>query len=185
MLERLYPVFVAIETINACNARCPFCPLFQGDSQLDRDIRPAKIMDDALFERIVHEIATWDTRPGSIFLNMNGEPLLDPHFADRLELLFRHGLGPLIELQTNGQFLTEQAAQAILDAQSGRLVLGFDGATKEVYQAHRVRCDYDRVLDNIKRFVRLRNQSGGRTQVAVQSSGRAAPPAAASSSTCR
>src|SRR5262249_3277858 len=31
-----YPRFVAIETINTCNARCPFCPLFQGSSQISR-----------------------------------------------------------------------------------------------------------------------------------------------------
>lgn len=55
------PRAIGIETINACNARCPFCPLFQGDSPMDRGQRPAQGMDQALFEHIVAQIkaARW------------------------------------------------------------------------------------------------------------------------------
>jgi hypothetical protein len=44
-----YPRYVGIETINTCNARCPFCPLFQGSAQMSRAARPARIMDAELF----------------------------------------------------------------------------------------------------------------------------------------
>ena len=58
------PRYVAIETINTCNARCPFCPLFQGEAMMSREHRPAQIMKDELFDSIVSEIASWPEPPG-------------------------------------------------------------------------------------------------------------------------
>jgi radical SAM protein with 4Fe4S-binding SPASM domain len=162
-----YPKYVGIETINTCNARCPFCPLFQGEAMLSRQTRPAKFMDDALFDAIVGEVAKW-SEVSSIFLNMNGEPLQDPNFMNRCAGLKRHGLGPKIELQTNAHFMTDNIARAILDSKIGRIVIGFDGATKETYEAHRVRCNFERTLGNIREFVRLRRELAAQTKIAVQ-----------------
>jgi hypothetical protein len=44
-----FPGDVALETVNTCNARCPFCPLFQGAAPMDRKLRPAKLVDQSLF----------------------------------------------------------------------------------------------------------------------------------------
>jgi pyruvate-formate lyase-activating enzyme len=162
------PVYVAIETINTCNARCPFCPLFQGDSMMSRDKRPAKIMEQKLFGKLIDEIATWEDPPKVIYLNMNGEPLQDPMIADRLEVIKENGLGPLVDIQTNGQYLDEDIARTIIDAAVGRITLGFDGATKEVYEAHRVRCNYERVLGNIRSFAAMRDQLKAPTCIAIQ-----------------
>ena len=162
------PKIVALETTNTCNARCPFCPLFQGDAQMDRRSRHATIMDQALFQACVSEIVSWETKPDTIYLNMNGEPLSDPYFAGRLLALRKAGLGPIVDLQTNGQYLSEAIGRAILEAGIRRLTLGFDGATPETYAAHRVRCDYYRVLANLKQFARLRDEGGYRTRIAIQ-----------------
>src|SRR5262249_9315309 len=102
-----YPLMVIIETINTCNARCPFCPLFRGDFMLSREMRPARLMDQALFESLVDQIAVWPVKPGSIYLNLNGEPLQDPQIKDRFRYLYKKGLAPLAIVQTNGHSLTE------------------------------------------------------------------------------
>jgi hypothetical protein len=57
------PKHVNIETVNFCNARCPFCPLFQGVNQLDRTLRPAEVMSPDLYLTIVQEIAGWAEKP--------------------------------------------------------------------------------------------------------------------------
>jgi len=159
---------VIIETINTCNARCPFCPLFRGDFMMSREMRPARIMDQALFESLVDQIAVWPVKPGSIYLNLNGEPLQDPQIKDRFRYLYKKGLAPLAIVQTNGHFLTEDLAHALLDAQVGRVTIGFDGATRETYEQSRVRCSYDAVLDNIIRLARLRDAKGCETHIAIQ-----------------
>jgi hypothetical protein len=161
------PQHVNIETVNFCNARCPFCPLFQGPNQLDRTLRPAQVMPDDLYARIIREIATWVPAP-TMTLNMDGEPLMDPRFVERLEILAAAGLSERAHIQTNGQFLDEDKARAILRAPLAQVHFAFDGATKATYEKHRVRCDYDRVLANLRRFVSLRDDLGARTEVLIK-----------------
>lgn len=161
------PQHVNIETVNFCNARCPFCPLFQGPNQLDRSIRPAHVMSDDLYLEIVRQIASWRPAP-TLTLNMDGEPLLDPRFAQRLEILARAGLSARAHIQTNGQFLDDERSRAILQAPLGQVHYAFDGATKETYEKHRVRCEYERVLENLRRFVAIRRELGARTEVLVK-----------------
>lgn len=163
-----YPASVGIETINTCNARCIFCPLFQGDHKMDRSVRPAKIMDMGLYARIVGEIAGWPEKPSQIFLNMDGEPLSDPHFCDRVKVIASAGLAPVVSLQTNGQLMDEAKAQAILEAGLSSIVFGFDGATKQTYESHRVRCNYETVLANIRMFAALRDRMKAKTRITVK-----------------
>ena len=164
----VYPDSVGIETLNTCNARCIFCPLFQGDHQLDRKVRPATILEQATFEKYLAEIAGWERTPSTLFLNMDGEPLQDPLFCQRLEALKRFDLARVTSLQTNGQLLDEKKAQAILDAGLSVTVFGFDGATKAVYEAHRVRCVYEQVLANIKMLVSLRDAQGSSMPIQIK-----------------
>jgi radical SAM protein with 4Fe4S-binding SPASM domain len=162
------PKFIGIETINTCNARCPFCPLFQGESMMSRERRPAKIMEQQMFENILREIRELKLNPHALYLNMNGEPLQDPLFVERLKAVAAAGMAHLIDLQTNAHFLNSGTARSILGAGIGRLTVGFDGATKETYERHRVRCDYDRVLGNLRHFVALRNELVAPTRIAIQ-----------------
>ena len=50
----------------------------------------------------------------------------------------------------------------------GTVTLGFDGSSREVYEAHRVRCSYDRVLANMRRFLAMRNQFRGPPRLVVK-----------------
>jgi pyruvate-formate lyase-activating enzyme len=166
--ELLFPSFVAIDTLNTCNARCPFCPLFVGEAQMDRRTQPATIMSQELFEKILGQIASWEKRPGSVAAAANGETLQDPNIELKLKALHRFGLNDITTLLTNAHFLDEKVANAILDAEIADLLIGFDGATKEVYEAHRVRCKYDRVLANITNFVKLRSEKKSKTRVRIK-----------------
>jgi organic radical activating enzyme len=93
-----------IETTRQCNARCGFCP------QSSKPKSPATMELD-LFRHIVTAVAPY--RPRSISLNHYGEPLLDPHFKDRSEILKDHAL-PLL-LFTNGTLLSETITEYILN----------------------------------------------------------------------
>lgn len=167
MIEQL-PDVVLLDTTNVCNARCPFCPLFDGEWQIDRSIRPAAIMKQDLYENILAQISGWAVRPSAIIHSANAEILQDPKLAERLAALKKYGLADLTLLYTNGQFLNEKSAKAILDAGIRQIVVGFDGATKEVFEAHRVRCSYERVLSNIREFVRLRSESSHKTRIEIK-----------------
>lgn len=121
-----------------------------------------------LFGKIVTEMASWQAPPQLLYLNVHGEPLLDRRFKERLAILQEFGFSGLVDLQTNGEFLTRPISEAIVRSGVARLTLGFDGATREVYEIHRVGCHYERVLKNITDFVAVRKKLRGTTRLAIQ-----------------
>jgi radical SAM protein with 4Fe4S-binding SPASM domain len=163
-----YPAVVLLDTTNVCNARCPFCPLFEGEWQIDRSTRPAAIMKQELYERLLEQISQWEKRPSDIIHSANAEVLQDPKLVDRLKALKKFDLSHNTVLLTNGQFLSERNSRAILEAEVRQIIIGFDGATKEVFEAHRVRCNYEKVLENIRQFVRLREEVPYKTKVEIK-----------------
>jgi MoaA/NifB/PqqE/SkfB family radical SAM enzyme len=73
-----------------------------------------------------------------------------------------------VNLQTNGEYLTTKTSAAILKAGLSSITIGFDGASKEVYESHRVGCHYDIVLGNIVQFVRIRASLRKSTALAIK-----------------
>ena len=108
------PHRVDIETCRQCNARCKFCP--QSISPKSRGVMPMDI-----FSLILSRLE--NTTPEWITLNHYGEPLVDPFFHKRVELL-REKNFPLA-LFTNGILMKD----AIIDflAQGGvyKIVINF------------------------------------------------------------
>jgi MoaA/NifB/PqqE/SkfB family radical SAM enzyme len=124
-------------------------------------------MPQGLFERIVGEISAW-APDATLVISANAEILQDPLLHKRLATLQANGLAQSTVLLTNAQLLGEEVAVAILNAGISRLIIGFDGATRGVYEAHRVRCNYDRVLDNIRRFVEMRREHVNKTVIELK-----------------
>lgn len=111
-----YPVVFNLESTNACNMACPFCP------RTTRMTRPVKTMEPATFMKIAlqlhphpaelwqkwedHAIQTYHVPryeqsenafflyilPRVVVLHGYGDPLLDPHIPDYVGILTRAGI---------------------------------------------------------------------------------------------
>jgi radical SAM protein with 4Fe4S-binding SPASM domain len=125
-------------------------------------------MDPGLFDQILRDLAGLSERPKVIYFGYLGETLLDKHFQSRIESVTRHDLAAEIDILTNASFLDEEKSLLIAEANIGKITIGFDGATREVYEKHRVNCTYDSVLRNIKQFVDIRNRLESKTRIVVQ-----------------
>jgi len=161
----VFPKIIGIETTAYCNAACPFCPFHGTDSDMTRS---KGSMSMKLFKKIIIELKQYQRYIDTIYLNVCGEPLLDPDFVPRLDIIKESGLCDKVNIQTNGQFLTDYHTASILDANIGHLTLGFDGASEEVYKKHRVNCDYDLVIKNMKHFIDQRNRLNANTKVVIK-----------------
>lgn len=97
-----FPHRIDIETCRHCNARCQYCP--QSVSQ-----KTYGVMSLDLFELILSKLAPValqsQLKPQWLALNHYNEPLLDPHFKERVKILREREL-PL-RLFTNAVLLTE------------------------------------------------------------------------------
>ncbi len=108
--DRLYPVYIAVETVNRCNGTCPFCP-----ANIHSEARPYQKMSDALFEKILDEIADWDSWDGVFSLYVNNEPFIDSRMVEMLQKARRRLPDAKMLVFTNGSLLTPEKLDAIAD----------------------------------------------------------------------
>ena len=91
-----YPHRVDIETVSHCNARCTYCP--QSLSP-----KPKAVMAMSIFAKLLERLKPYS--PKWIALNHYGEPLLDPFFNERVNMMSEQN--HKLFLFTNGVFMTE------------------------------------------------------------------------------
>lgn len=137
---------VYIEPTVACNLDCITCFRHGWDEVNGR-------MSEATFEAILAGLQTFDPMP-SVYFGGIGEPLFHPRTLDWVARV--KSLGVKVELITNGTILTEKASRRLIEAGLDILWVSLDGATPEAYADVRLGAELPHVLDNLRRFNRLR-----------------------------
>lgn len=152
-LRRLFPYtvpsarFIEIETSTRCSLKCQMCEhTYWKESP--------KIMS---FEQFKHVL---DQFPKLKFLSLTGigENFLNPDFMK----ILRHAksCGIYVDLNDPFFFLDESRIKELIDIGLDSIVLSMDAATKETYEKLRVGSSFDRVIENIKSFIRLKREMG-------------------------
>jgi MoaA/NifB/PqqE/SkfB family radical SAM enzyme len=145
-----FPRFFEIETVNACNARCPMCTI-------DEWTRHTPTMRPDLFEKIATEICAHADEVRRVSLYRDGEPLLDKRLPERIARLKSGGIKE-VAISTNVGLLDERRARAILEGGIDRIILSIDSLDKQVFEAIRARLVFEEVMENAQRFIALRNK---------------------------
>ena len=72
-----YPKYIEIETVNACNARCPMCTINDWK-------RNYPVMKDDVFNKISDELIEYKKYLKRVSLYRDGEPLIDKKLPQRI-----------------------------------------------------------------------------------------------------
>lgn len=155
-----FPRFFEIETVNACNARCPMCTI-------DDWNRHSPTMKDDLFTKIADEIGEHAATVRKVSLYRDGEPLLDKKLAPRIALLKDKGVRQ-VEISTNASLLDENRGRAILEAGLDSVLLSIDSLNKDVYESIRRGLVFEEVLENARAFIALRDSLRPSTRIWVR-----------------
>ncbi len=148
-----FPDTVLLETSSGCNGLCVFCPY-----EAIRESLPQGRMDEALFARIVDELA--EHRVKKIIPCFINEPLLDPRLCDRLAAIRRKCPGTLISLTTNASHLSGEKARRILEENLvDEVNISFQGLSRESYEASMRGLSFERTLENVKSFLNIRGKN--------------------------
>lgn len=144
----LYPAYVQLQTINACQAACTMCPYDTYSKVFQRGR-----MEDWLFEKIISEIAE-HPEIGALVPMLQNEPLLDKKLFDRLRR-FRELVGDRVEIEmvTNGALLTDETVENIRDVRLDVLDISLDALTKETYEKIRIGLNFDQVIAGVERVI--------------------------------
>ncbi|HEY7608578.1 MAG TPA: radical SAM protein [Alphaproteobacteria bacterium] len=110
------PAHIEIETINKCNSTCGFCPVNRNS-----DPRKTMRMDEALFRRIIDELAAWDYR-GTLNLFSNNEPFLDKRIYDFAAYARAKLPQAFVQIISNGTALDTAGAERILPSLSHMVI---------------------------------------------------------------
>lgn len=144
-----------LESALSCNLMCTMC--YQSDPLLQSAIKqsPAKLMKWDLFTKVIDEAAALNCC--AVVFAGRGEPTLHPRFSEMLKYCHEKGILD-IKFNTNAMTMTEKMAREWLSLGAPlTVVFSVDAADKEGYEAIRIGGNFEKVVDNIKMFNRIRN----------------------------
>ena len=146
MIPQILPEKASIETSTICNHTCSYCPVSEYTV-------PHQVMDLALFEHVMAELAGLGRKMKRISFNHYNEPLVDPHLVERV----RHALGydffRKILLNTNLSILPKKLPEELLFARERlEFNVNLPTANRERYHELHGKDHYRRVEANMDRL---------------------------------
>jgi MoaA/NifB/PqqE/SkfB family radical SAM enzyme len=146
------PEIVQIESTNICNAKCVFCPR-------DEMHRKQGVMSFELFTKIVDECVELGIT--HVRVHNYGEPFIDRRLVEKVAYAKRKGIQE-VGMISNGSLITEAVARGMIEAGLDAINISVDASGREVFESTRVGLNYDKVIANIERLVRIRAELGRR-----------------------
>lgn len=147
------PFALSIEPTTACNLSCPACP-----SGLKSFSRPTGKIDLAFHETIIASL-----KKSVFYINyyFQGEPFLHPQFLSLIKTAKAANI--YTATSTNGHFISDKNALAIVDSGLDRLIISIDGLTQETYASYRVDGELKKVISATKSLIEAKKQRGSAT----------------------
>lgn len=147
LLKNNYPRALFIEITSKCNLNCSICWWQKVDAR-----REKHWMTFQDFKKIVDDTKFFCE---SITFSFNGEPLLNNDIYSMIRYAERYGI--CVEIHTNGMLLNKKNRTELLNSEPDKIVISFDGASRETYESIRIRGNFDVVIRNIGNLVKERN----------------------------
>lgn len=144
-----FPKIVKIDICNTCNYRCVFCPQAKQYNKVG-------CIDSDLCYKIINDSYAAGAR--ELCLSMTGEPLLNKELEEFIVYAKRLGY-TYVFFNTNGYLLTEDRSAQLLTAGIDSIKVSVNAAKKSYEWVHGLDA-FERVVENIKTFDRLRKNLG-------------------------
>lgn len=144
------PFIIFVDPTDSCNFRCKFCP--SGDRALMEDVgRPFKTMDFELYKKIINDICEFEKPIKVLRLYKDGEPLLNPRFADMIKYAREKKCSERIDTTTNASLLNPKKNLEIIEAGLTRINISIVGVDEKKYlEFSNYKIDFDRLVENIR-----------------------------------
>lgn len=142
------PISLTIEPTNFCNLDCPECPAAISNKFRERGYI---LMD--FFKQIVNANARYTFY---LMLYFQGEPFLHNRLTEMIACSVKHSIYTMTS--TNGQFITEEVAEKIVNSGLHEIVISMDGYTQETYQVYRRGGRLSKVYEAIEAIQKSKRQ---------------------------
>ena len=160
-----FPLYLLVEPTSICNLRCIMC--FQIDKTFGSEKSFMGRMDLSLFKKVIDQ--AYDGGTKAITLASRGDPTLNKDLSSMLE--YMKGKFLEIKLNTNGILLTDDLSRSILKNEVTDLVFSIDSYERNNYEEIRKKAKFEKVVNNIKRFMEIRDKEFPNHRTTVRVSG--------------
>lgn len=140
-----YPSFLEVEVTTRCPLKCLFCERTYWQE-------PNRDMTFQEFKGIIDQFP----RLKWIGLTGIGESFVNQDFLKMLRYV--KGKNIFVELYDNFFLVEEKTARALIEMGIDKIFISLDAATKETYEKIRVGSNFERVIDNLKNFLRQKRE---------------------------
>lgn len=161
-IELKFPIHLDIETTTWCNLKCPFCERTEllAASRMDGNT----MMSREEYKDIIDQATAAGVR--SIKLSFLGEPLLHKDVIWQVQYAKEKGVID-VTMNSNSTALTEKIGRELLEAGLDGFYVSLDAVNPRLYEQQRVGASLGKVIDNVYRFITLRNQIRPSCQVRI------------------
>src|SRR5574344_246999 len=147
------PFIINIDPSDRCNFQCNFCPTGDRELMKKTEGRNFGLMDFDLYKKAIDDICKFEDKVKVIRLYKDGEPLLNPHFADMIKYAKQSGCCDRVDTTTNASLLTHEISDKIIDAGLDKVNISIEGVNAEQYESFsHYKLNYEKLVDNIKYF---------------------------------
>lgn len=111
------------------------------------------IMEFDLYKKLIDDICAFEDKVKVIRLYKDGEPLLNPHFAEMVRYAKQSGCCDRVDTTTNASLLTHALSDQIIEAGLDRINISIEGVNAQQYaEFSGYQMDYQRLVDEIRYF---------------------------------
>lgn len=149
--KRTAPIYVRIKPTNTCNQNCYYCSSKDDNIPEDRKLNYFASIPWEKLKEIIEDLSEMGVK--AVTFSGGGEPLIYPHIEDALSLVKEKGID--YSIISNGQALEGNKAKLLADAKWIRVSL--ESACAGTYEKIRGVHTFEKVIANIKNFVKIKN----------------------------
>lgn len=142
------PILLQVQTVSACNGKCPFCPY----SFVSRELPQGK-MEWETYQKIVDECVSF---PSLKFFTpmLQNEPLLDKDICKAVRYFKEKSGGKVpIFIVTNGYLLTPSLIRQLVDSGLDHLIVSINAHKKETYEELMPGFQFEKLVSNIENLL--------------------------------
>lgn len=151
-------MMLVLSFVYPCNALCPHCPYT--NSNIRKEFKDVPFMPEHTFKKIADETGKYGAM---LRISGGGEPMMHPQGTELL--VYAKKVGCRVGLITNGSKFTEENSRALLAANLDTIEFSVDSDNPEAYAVVRKGLNWDTLLENARRMLRLRDELGSKTKI--------------------
>lgn len=147
------PFILYVDPSSACNLKCNFCPcgMAHNDLWTEEKKNSIGIMEMNIFKKIIDDCSEFPDKIKVLRLYKEGEPLVNPHFAEMVSYAKKSNNFIGIDTTTKGILLNPKLNREIIKAGLTRIHISVEGLSAEDYEnVCGVKIDFEKFRDNIK-----------------------------------